>query len=72
MSWKEFEQAAPEFAEAERSRVHDDIPFQFAASDPVFRLEIERSLWGHWEKVRQPGTDPVRRRYRAGEGESPA
>jgi hypothetical protein len=58
--------------DAERAQVHADIPFQFGPDDPVFRLGIERSLWGHWEKVGQPGTYPVRRRYRVGEGESAA
>jgi len=57
---------------AERARVHADIRFQFDPGDPIFRLEIERALWGHWEKVGQPGTYPVRKRYRVGEGESPA
>lgn len=57
--------------DAERARVHADIRFQFDPEDPVFRLEIERSLWGHWEKVGQPGTYAVRIRYRVGEGESP-
>lgn len=56
---------------AERAAVHAAIHFQFDPEDPVFRLEIERSLWGHWEKVGQPGTYPVKRRYRAGEGERP-
>jgi hypothetical protein len=57
---------------AERERVHADFQFQFQRDDPVFRLEIERSLWGHWEKVGQPGTYPVRRIFRVAEGESPA
>jgi hypothetical protein len=57
---------------AERAQVHADIAFQFDAVDPVFRLEIERSLWGHWEKVGQPGTYPVRSRYRVGDGVSSA
>jgi hypothetical protein len=57
---------------AERAQVHADIQFQFQREDPVFRLEIARSLWGHWEKAGQPGTYPVRRRFRVAEGESPA
>jgi hypothetical protein len=57
---------------AARASVHADISFQFDAEDPIFRLAIERSLWGHWEKVGQPGTYPVRRRWKLGEGESAA
>ena len=55
-----------------RARVQADISFQFEPGDPIFRLCIERCLWGHWEKVGQPGTVPVRRRWRHGEGESAA
>lgn len=54
------------------ARVHADISFEFDAKDPAFRLTIERCLWGHWEKVGQPGTYPVRRRWRVREGESAA
>ena len=51
-------------AAALRARVHADIPFQFEVSDPIFRLGVERCLWGFWENAGQPGTRPVRRCFR--------
>ena len=50
---------------AERSRVHKAIRFQFKREDPVFRLDVERCLWGYWENVGKPGTRPVRKRWTA-------
>jgi hypothetical protein len=51
----------------ERERVHASIQFSFKPDDPVFRLEIDRCLWGYWENVGKPDTRPVRRRWRAAE-----
>ncbi|MGH0035743.1 MAG: pyridoxamine 5'-phosphate oxidase family protein [Myxococcota bacterium] len=49
---------------AERRSVHEAIPFAaFDREDPVFRLSVERALWVHWERVGQPDTRPVRRRW---------
>jgi hypothetical protein len=49
---------------AERAAVHAAIPFAaFATSDPLFRLSIERALWVYWERVGQPDTQAVRRRW---------
>ena len=51
--------------QAERAAVHQAIPFQaFQRSDPIFRLSIERALWVFWERVGQPDTRAVRRRWR--------
>jgi hypothetical protein len=48
----------------ERARVHAAIPFAaFRESDPIFRLGIERALWVFWERVGQPDTRAVRRRW---------
>jgi hypothetical protein len=60
---------ASEVLEAEeRAAVHDAIRFAaFEREDPVFRLAIERALWVYWERVGQPGTRPVRRRWREAE-----
>ncbi len=33
------------------------------AHDPLFEFDIERADAAHWEKVGQPGTYPVRRRW---------
>jgi hypothetical protein len=50
----------------ERAAVHAAIPFPaFARSDPIFRLDVERALWVSWERVGQPDTKAVRRRWRA-------
>jgi hypothetical protein len=49
------------------ARVHADISFQFDAEDPLFRLGLERCLWGYWENVGQPGTRPIRKRWRTRE-----
>lgn len=49
---------------AGREAVHAAIPFaSFDRSDPIFRLGLERALWVHWERVGQPDTKPVRRRW---------
>lgn len=49
---------------AERSAVHEAIPFAaFQRDDPIFRLEIERSLHVYWERVGQPDTRAVRERW---------
>ena len=48
----------------ERADVHAAIPFKaFSRSDPIFRLAIERSLWAHWERVGQPDTKVIMRRW---------
>jgi hypothetical protein len=48
----------------ERSAVHAAIPFAaFKKDDPVFRLAIERALWVYWERVGEPDTRAVRRRW---------
>lgn len=55
----------------ERASVHEAIPFAaFGRDDPIFRLEIERALWVFWERVGQPDTRAVRRRWSLGEGPS--
>ena len=49
---------------AERTAVHEAIPFAaFDRKDPIFRLGIERVLWVFWERVGQPDTRAVRRRW---------
>jgi hypothetical protein len=49
---------------SERAAVHAAIPFAaFQSADPIFRLGIERALWVHWERVGQPDTKAVRRRW---------
>ena len=48
----------------ERAAVHAAIPFaSFDREDPIFRLWIESVLWTHWERVGQPDTRAVRRRW---------
>lgn len=55
---------------AERAAVHAAIPFAaFKPEDPIFRLAIERALWVHWERVGQPDTRAVRRRWRPAQRE---
>jgi hypothetical protein len=57
--------AAEVSSEAERGAVHAAIPFAaFDTTDPIFRFGIERALWVHWERVGQPDTRAVRRRWR--------
>jgi hypothetical protein len=49
---------------AERAAVHAAILFPaFKTTDPIFRLAIERALWVYWERVGQPDTKAVRRRW---------
>jgi len=51
---------------SERDRVHRAIRFgAFERTDPVFVLDIESSMWGHWENAGRPGSRPVRRLWRA-------
>ena len=53
----------------ERSAVHAAIAFgAFKTTDPVFRLSIERALWVCWERVGQPDTKAVRRRWQSNWG----
>jgi len=55
-------------AEAERVAVHAAIPFKaFGRADPIFRFSIERALWVYWERVGQPDTQALRRRWSVGE-----
>ena len=50
----------------ERARVHQAIRFgAFDRSDPIYRLDIESSMWGYWENAGHPGTYPVRRHWRS-------
>lgn len=57
---------------AERAAVHEAIPFAaFRREDPIFRLDFERALWVYWERVGQPDTRAVRRRWIASEGPGP-
>lgn len=50
----------------ERERVHAAIEFgSFDRDDPIYRLDVERALWGYWEHAGQPDTRPIRRRWRA-------
>ena len=54
---------------AERAAVHRAIPFKaFNTADPIFRLTIDRALWVYWERVGEPSTKPIRRRWKAGTG----
>lgn len=54
---------------AERSAVHAAIPFPaFKVTDPIFRLSIERALWVYWERVGQPDTQAIRRRWPPNQG----
>ena len=49
-------------AESERGAVHAAIRFgAFDRSDPIYRLDIRRAMWGYWENVGRPGTRAVRR-----------
>ena len=51
---------------AERARVHEAIPFpSFERDDPIFRFAINSVLWAFWERVGQPDTQVVRRRWPA-------
>lgn len=57
-------QAAEVHDPVERAVVHAAIPFAaFKTTDPLFRLCIERALWVYWERVGQPDTKPIRRRW---------
>lgn len=66
---EEFQLAgrAREVAEpSERAAVHAAIRFAaFQRDDPIFCLDTDRALWVYWERVGQPDTRPVRRRWRA-------
>lgn len=51
---------------SERADVHTAIRFgAFNRADPVFHLHVERALWVFWERVGQPDTKPIRRRWSA-------
>ncbi len=67
---EEFQIAGRAVLEAsaeECDRVQSAIRFVFKKEDPLFRLEIDRCLWGYWENAGKPNTRPVRRRWRDGE-----
>ena len=78
-SWAELEVEAPEVGAAGRRLLvgDDGVAIGFLATTaahgvphlspvcPIFCLDIERALWVHWERVGQPDTRPVRRRWRA-------
>jgi hypothetical protein len=54
---------------AERAAVHDAIKFAaFKRADPIYRLSIDRVLWVSWERVGQPDTRAVRRRWSPARG----
>lgn len=46
-----------------RERVHSAIRFQFGVADPIYRLDIDGAMWGHWENAGKPGTRPIRKRW---------
>jgi hypothetical protein len=49
---------------AERWAVHEAIPFPaFDVEDPIFQLAVAGCLWVSWERVGQPGTRALRRRW---------
>jgi len=51
---------------AERAAVHFAIPFNaFRTTDPIFRLTVDRAIWVYWERVGEPSTKPIRRRWKA-------
>ncbi len=53
----------------ERAAVHAAIPFPaFGREDPIFRFDVERAFWVHWERVGTPETYPVRRRWTRARG----
>lgn len=50
--------------EEEKASVHSSIPFaSFDKSDPIFCLNIDRVLWAYWERVGQPDTIAIRKRW---------
>jgi len=56
---------AAEIVDAEeRADVHGSVRFAaFNRSDPIFALDVDRALWVYWERVGQPDTKAVRRRW---------
>ncbi len=51
---------------AERARVQQAIEFgTYDPEHPVYRLMVDRALWGYWEHAGQPNTKPVRRTWRS-------
>ena len=49
---------------SERASVHGAIPFpSFDEQDPIFRLDLERAVWVHWENPGQSDTRQVKRRW---------
>lgn len=60
-------QATEVLSEPERTAVHAAIRFaSFNRSDPIFRFTIERALWVYWERVGQPDTRAIRKRWLTG------
>ena len=54
---------------AVRAAAHAAIPFPaFKTTDPIFRFSIDRALWVYWERVGQPDTEAVRRRWPSAPG----
>ena len=48
----------------ERWAVHEAISFPaFDAEDPIFLFDVGGCLWVRWERVGEPGTRAVRRRW---------
>lgn len=64
---EEFQMSGAAFEltdENEKAKVHNAIPFaSFDKSDPIFHLKVERVLWAYWERVGQPDTQAVRKRW---------
>ena len=61
----QFSGASSEVTDArERAAVHEAIAFAaFDKRDPIFRLVVERALWVYWERVGQPNTKAIRKRW---------
>jgi len=48
----------------DRVCVQDAIRFgAFGRDDPIYRLGIDRVMWGYWENAGKPGTRPIRRLF---------
>jgi len=53
-------------SETERDAVHKAIRFgSFDVEHPIFRLSILGAVWVYWEKVGQPDTRAVRKRWQS-------
>ena len=53
-------------SETERDTVHKAIRFgSFDIEHPIFRLSIHAAVWVYWERVGQPDTRAVRKRWQS-------